>query len=62
MSHQEMPIFTRTFDFLRAWEKITLHFIALRFRSDLVDLIEPNRKRSLSYVEDSANEDRANLA
>jgi len=43
---------------LRVWEKITLHFIALRFRSDLIDLIEPNRKRILSYVEDSANEDR----
>jgi len=29
------------------------------FRSDLVDLIELDRKRSLSYVEDSANEDRS---
>ncbi len=32
--------------------------MALSFRSDLVDLIEPNRKPSLSCVEDSASEDR----
>ncbi|KAA3599184.1 MAG: hypothetical protein D8M57_07940 [Candidatus Scalindua sp. AMX11] len=35
---------------LRVLDKITLQSIALRFRSDLVDLIELNRKRSLSYV------------
>ena len=36
--------------------------MALRFRLDLVDLIELNRKHSQSYVEDSANEDRAKMA
>ncbi len=36
--------------------------MALRFRSDLVDLIELDRKHSQSYVEDSANEDRTNMA
>jgi hypothetical protein len=44
------------------WGKINLPFIALRFRSDLVDLIELNRKRSLSYVEDLENEDRTKKA
>jgi len=47
---------------VRAREKITLQFIALRFRSDLVELIELNRKHSLGYVEDSANEDRTKMA
>ncbi len=51
--------------------KITLHFIAIRFRSDLVYLkvlgafcpgIEPNWKPSLSCVEDSANEDQTKMA
>ena len=44
--------------FLRVREKITLQSIALRFRSDLVDLIELNRKHSLSYTEDTVSEDR----
>ncbi len=43
-------------------EKITSLFIALRFRSYLVDLIELNRRRSLSYTEDSVSEARANMA
>jgi len=47
---------------IRVWEKITLLFMALSFRSDLVELIELNRKHSLSYVEDSANEDRTKMA
>ena len=47
---------------LRVREKITLQFMALSFRSDLVELIELNRKHSLSYVEDSANEDRTKMA
>jgi len=47
---------------LRVREKITLQFMALRFRLDLVELIELNRKHSLSYVEDSANEDRTKMA
>ncbi len=47
---------------LRVQEKITLQLMALRFRLDLVELIELNRKRSLSYVEDSANEDRTRMA
>jgi len=34
----------------------------LRFRSDLVDLIEPKRKRSLSCVANLANEDRTKMA
>ena len=46
----------------RVREKITLQFMALRFRSELVELIELNRKHSLSYVEDSANEDRTKMA
>ncbi len=46
----------------RVREKITLQFMALRFRSGLVELIELNRKHSLSYVEDSANEDRTKMA
>ena len=37
-------------------KETTLHFIALRFKSDLADLIEPNRKPSLNCAEDSANE------
>ncbi len=47
---------------LRIREKITSLFIALRFRSYLVDLIELNRRRSLSYTEDSVNEARAKMA
>ncbi len=45
---------------IRVLEKITLQSIALRFRLDLVDLIGLDRKRSLSYTEDSdsAREDR----
>ena len=43
-------------------KKINLHFIALRFRPDLVYLIESNRKCSLSCVEDSANENRMKMA
>ena len=50
------------FKALRVREKITLQSIALRFRSDLVDLIELNRKRSLSYTEDSVSEDRTKMA
>ncbi len=42
-------------------KKITLKFIALRFRSDLVDLIALDRKRSLSYTEDSVSEDRTKM-
>ncbi len=49
-------------DNLRVREKITLQFIALRFRLDLVDLIELDRKRSLSYTEDSVSEDRTKMA
>ncbi len=41
---------------------MTSQFIALRFRSYLVDLIELNRKRSLSYTEDSVSEDRTKMA
>ncbi len=41
--------------------KITLKFIALRFRPDLVDLIALDRKRSLSYTEDSVSEDRTKM-
>ncbi len=47
---------------LRVRKKITLQFIALSFRSDLVEQIELNRKHSLSCVEDSANEDRTKMA
>ncbi len=47
--------------YLRVREKTTLQSIALRFRSDLVDLIELNRKRSLSYTEDSVSEDRTKM-
>ncbi len=48
--------------YLRVHEKITLQSIVLRFGSGLVDLIELNRKRSLSCVEDSANEDQTKMA
>ncbi|KAA3604785.1 MAG: hypothetical protein D8M57_07525 [Candidatus Scalindua sp. AMX11] len=47
---------------LRVQEKITCCFIALSFRSDLVDLIEQDRRRSLSYSEDTASEERPKLA
>ncbi len=47
---------------LRVCEKITLQSIALRFRSDLIDLIGLDRKRSLSYTEDSARKDRSKVA
>ncbi len=47
---------------VRVREKITLQSIALRFRPDLVDMIGLDRKRSLSYTEDSAREDRAKMA
>ncbi|KAA3604236.1 MAG: hypothetical protein D8M57_17715 [Candidatus Scalindua sp. AMX11] len=43
--------------FLRVQEKVTCCFIALSFRSDLVDLIEQDRRRSLSYSEDTASEE-----
>ena len=56
------PHFTTEISSVRVREKITLQFMALRFRSDLVELIELNRKHSLSYVEDSANEDRTKMA
>jgi phosphatidylethanolamine-binding protein (PEBP) family uncharacterized protein len=46
-------------EILRVREKTTLQSIALRFRSNLVDL---DRKRSLSYTEDSAREDRTKMA
>jgi hypothetical protein len=36
--------------------------IALRFRSDLAELIEPNRRRSQSYVEDLVIEVRSKMA
>ena len=36
---------------------MTLQFIALRFRTDLANLIELDRKRSSSYTEDSVSED-----
>ena len=47
---------------LRVREKITLQSIALRFGPGLIDLIELDRKRSQSYVEDSASEDRTKMA
>ncbi len=47
---------------IRVREKITLQSIALRFRSDLVDLIGLDRKRSLSYTEYSEREDRTKMA
>ncbi len=43
---------------VRVREKITLQSIALSFRSDFVDLIGLNRKRSLSYTEDSERKER----
>jgi hypothetical protein len=42
-------------------KKITLQAIALRFRLDLVNLIGLDSKRSLSYTEDSAREDRTKM-
>ena len=45
-------------DFFGVREKTTLQSIVLRFRSDLIDLIGLDRKRSLSYTEDSTREDR----
>ncbi len=47
---------------LRVREKIILQAIALKFRSDLVELIKLNRKRNLSYTEDSVSEDRTKMA
>ncbi|KAA3606941.1 MAG: hypothetical protein D8M57_17145 [Candidatus Scalindua sp. AMX11] len=47
---------------LRVQEKITCCFIALSFRSDLVDLIEQDRRRSLSYSEDTASEEQPKVA
>ncbi len=47
---------------LRVQEKTTCGFIALSFRSDLVDLIEQDRKCSLSYSEDIASEERPKVA
>ncbi len=47
---------------LRVREKVTSQFIALRFRSDLADVIELNRKRSLSYTENSVSEYRTKVA
>jgi len=46
---------------LRVREKITFQFIALRFSSDLDYLNELNRKRNLSYTEDSVSEDRTKM-
>ena len=46
---------------IRAQEKITCYFIALSFGSGLVDLIELDRRRSLSYAEDSASEERTKM-
>jgi len=46
---------------LRVREKITSQFIALRFSSDLDYLNELNRKRNLSYTEDSVSEDRTKM-
>ncbi len=46
---------------VRVREKITLQSLALSFRSVLVELNELDRKRSLSYVEDSAIEDRTKM-
>ncbi len=46
----------------RVREKITLQSIALGFGSYIVDLIGLDRKRSLSYIEDSAREDRTKMA
>ena len=39
-------------------EKITLQFMTLRFKSELIVL---NNKRSLNYGEDSANEERTKM-
>ncbi len=47
---------------LRVLEKITLQSIALSFRSDLVELIEQDRRCSLSYSEDAASEERPKVA
>jgi hypothetical protein len=46
---------------LRVREKITSQFIELRFSSDLDYLNELNRKRNLSYTEDSVSEDRTKM-
>jgi hypothetical protein len=46
---------------VRVREKITSQFIALRFSSDLDYLNELNRKRNLSYTEDSVSEDRTKM-
>ncbi len=43
-------------------EKNSFIFIALRFMTDLVDLIESNRKHGLGRVEDLAKEDRTKVA
>ncbi len=47
---------------VRVCKKITLQSLVLSFRSVLVELNELDRKRSLSYVEDSAIEDRTKMA
>ncbi len=47
---------------IRVREKTTLQSIAYRFRSDWVDLIGLSRKRSLSYTEDAARENRTKMA
>ncbi len=46
----------------RVREKTTSIFIALRFRSDLADMIKRNRKCSLSYTEYSERGDRIKMA
>ncbi len=48
--------------FFRAQPKITWYVIALSFRSGLVGLIELSHRRSLSYTEDSASEERTKMA
>ncbi len=47
---------------VRVQEKITCGFVAFSFGSDLVDLNEQNRRRSLSYSEDAASKERPKVA
>ncbi len=47
---------------IRGRKIITFTSLALKFRSDLADLIESNSRRSHVYVEDSAIEDRSKMA
>ncbi len=47
---------------IRGRKIVTFTSLALKFRSDLADLIEPNSRRSHVYVEDSAIEDRSKMA